>query len=93
MDLNFYINATSTTAEPDITTVNTDFSSSERFVIETLVDASGASFDNITVDDEFLITPLETTSTTSTTTNKGLCRHRLIRHYSSLELESQELST
>ncbi|MGY5879916.1 MAG: hypothetical protein RTV31_06675 [Candidatus Thorarchaeota archaeon] len=72
-ELNLFINATSTTADPDISVIDTEYSYSERFVIHnTIVDNY---FDNIRVDDEILIstitstpTPTETTTTTDTTT-------------------------
>jgi len=64
--LHVYVNATSTTTEPDITVVDTEYSYSERFVWYAL--GIFVHIDNITVDNEILITPPEPTTTTTETT-------------------------
>ncbi|MFW9927708.1 MAG: hypothetical protein ACFFDM_13235 [Candidatus Thorarchaeota archaeon] len=66
-EINVFLNATSDTEEPIISFVDTEYSYSERFVIEE-VGRGGDRFDNFTVDDAILITPPETTPTDTTTT-------------------------
>jgi len=72
-----YVNATSTTAEPILTVVDTTYSYSERFVIG-IGYQDEARIDNIVVDDEILIrppaptTPDTTTPPDTTTTNGGI---------------------
>jgi hypothetical protein len=75
-EFHVYINATSSIAEPDISIVDTEYSYSEQFVINS--NQEGFLLDNIVVDDEIKITPLVSTPTTttnttisSTTTNGG----------------------
>jgi hypothetical protein len=62
--INIYVNATSSVAEPDISFVHTEFTYSERFVIDSHF--GNTMFDNIVVDDEILITPPEPTTPTPT---------------------------
>ena len=65
-EFNVYVNATSNSAIPIINAVDTEFSYSERFVLDCHWALS--SFDNITVDNEILITPIPTTTSEPTTT-------------------------
>ncbi len=64
--INVYINPASSVAEPDISFVDTEFSYSERFVLE--VHFGNAMFDNITVSDTIDYTPPEHTPTSPTDT-------------------------
>lgn len=75
--INVYVNATSDIAEPLISFVDTEYSYSERFVIEQL-GRGGDGFDNFVVSDTIDITPPapttpteNTTTTTETTTDGG----------------------
>ena len=66
-----YANATSTTAEPDLVIVDTTYDISDKFIIRE--GNYGNTFpvsriDNISVNDEILITPPEPTTTTTETT-------------------------
>ena len=67
-----FVNATSTTAVPDISVTDTTYTLSEKFEIideASFLHSSGVSFtiDNITVDDEIKITPPEPTTTPTDT--------------------------
>ncbi len=63
-----YLNATSSIEEPIIEVVNMVYSSSERLLLVNH-NYDGSRFDNITVNDEILITPPEPTTPTPTTTS------------------------
>jgi hypothetical protein len=63
---NVYIDVTSNIAEPTLSVVDNEYSYSERFVIDANVPEFGFQMDNITVDDEILITPPVPTTPTET---------------------------
>ena len=67
-----YANATSTTAEPNLVVVDTTYDISDKFLLREGNYGNTypvSRIDNITVDDEILITPPEPTTTETTTTS------------------------
>jgi hypothetical protein len=65
---NVFIDATSNIAEPNLSVNDMEYTYSERFVIDANVPEFGFQMDNITVDNEILLTPPDPTTPTETET-------------------------
>jgi hypothetical protein len=69
---NVFLNASSTSVEPNITVTDTTYDYSEQFVVYGVSSGNcNLRFDNVTVNNEILITEPETTSTTSEETTSS----------------------